>query len=119
MNKKDAVSLRDFLANVLKENLTIKCLTCNELFLDMPYGDYIALLNGDYNTTTKWYNKVVLHFCNNPDHLIMSNRHPTGLTEAFNFTEALLTQLSDNNIPVNDLLIVAQEKEKEEENKQI
>lgn len=103
-DKKEVIHL---VSDLLTPNISVACITCGQVFLDMPYGKYIALLNNDYFTPTKWYNKVVLHFCDNPSHEILSNKHPSGLTQQFDFTHTLLWQLSDNRITIADLKNVA------------
>ena len=104
---------------IMKHPITIKCETCGELFLDMPWGEYLTLLGGttenkfqDVNlfTPTKTYNKVVLHYCQNPTHQILSNItiiEGQAFNDHFNFTEQLTTQLTNSGVKLEDLYAVA------------
>jgi hypothetical protein len=100
---------------IMNENITVGCVTCHTLFLNMKWRDYLPLLHGDYNTSTKWYNKVVLHYCENPTHIILSNRSRTGINQMFDFTKALLEQCQANWLPLYELHKVALEMEKKVE----
>lgn len=107
ISARDKKELINLVSDLLTPNISVACITCGQVFLNIPYGEYIALLNNDYFTPTKWYNKVVLHFCDNPSHEILSNKHPSGLTQQFDFTHTFIRQLSDNGITINDLRNVA------------
>ena len=103
------------LGTVLDENIVVACASCNKVFLNMKYKVYLQLLGGDLKTPTKWYNKVVLHFCSNPQHEILSNQSPTGLNQTFNFTQNLRGQLTQLGISRGELHQVALDLEKEVE----
>lgn len=60
---------KKLLTQLMKDKITVKCTTCNITFLDMKWNQYLWLLNGDYNTPTKWYNQVALHYCQHPNRL--------------------------------------------------
>ena len=104
---------------IMKHHITIKCESCGEVFLDMPWSEYLTLLGGtpenkfqdaDLFTPTKTYNKVVLHYCQNPTHQITSNTtiiQGEAFNAPFNFTEQLTTQLANNGVKLQDLYTVA------------
>jgi hypothetical protein len=102
-DKRKLQTLIKTLGTVLEENIVVACTSCNEVFLNMKYKDYMKLLNGDLKTPTKWYNKVVLHFCENPQHEILSNQSPSGINQVFNFTQNLRGQLTQLGISRGEL----------------
>lgn len=86
----------------MNDKIVVGCVTCNTFFLNMKWGDYLPLLNGDFSTPTRWYNKVAKHYCENPTHQIMSNRNPQGFNESFDFTKQFRHQLTLNNLSIRD-----------------
>lgn len=105
------------LADMLNQKLTIQCITCGHTFLDMKFNEYFSL-NINPQQSTKWYNQVVLHFCENPSHTIIGNTNQNG-QRITNFTEQLTYQLAINNLPIEQLQQVALEKQTETENNPI
>jgi hypothetical protein len=103
--------VKQILNKLMNDKIIVGCVTCNTFFLNMKWKDYIPLLGGDYQTPTKWYNKVVLHYCQNPTHTILSNRNQQGFNQSFNFSDFLMQQCEDNNLPLTELVKVALEME--------
>jgi hypothetical protein len=101
--------------DLMRGKIVVGCVTCNTWFLNKEWKEYIALLQGDYFTPTKWYNTAAIHYCDNPTHEILSNRNPQGFNQSFNFTKQWAQQLEVNNISLKDFRTVCLEMKKQVE----
>jgi hypothetical protein len=89
---------------LMSDKIMVACTTCGIIFLDKQWREYLPLLNGDYSTPTRWYNSVVIHFCENPSHIIMSNRDLLGYNTPINFSEAFTANLAPHtNVTLKEL----------------
>ena len=52
--------------------IRVECQTCGKVFVDMPYKDYLNL-GGLTDQPTKWLIETGIHWCENPEHIIVTN----------------------------------------------
>ena len=121
MNRIDQMKAALYLSEeLLSKHIVVACITCQKIFLNKSWKEYLQLLHGDYFTPTKWYNEVVLHYCESPTHEIISNRtilQGVSINQPFDFTKKLKQELEINHCPIAELYKVALiEKEKTKDN---
>lgn len=67
------------------QRISVECTTCQQIFLNMNYMEFVELHSMDPQQPDKWFVRGALHWLLNKEHIIMANipMLPTNMTELY------------------------------------
>ena len=91
------------------------CETCGTVFLETSYDTFLQFHSWNKQKPDKWFVKAMIHCCENPDHVVMSNLPDdkvwlsTGEYEAWNISQRVKESIVNHGTTNEKMLRTLQE----------